>query len=967
MEVTRIMKKYLSCILALCFAMSGVVSTYAEVREYQNIERQEVYSFSENFNGYAEAEFTGSGTSMNQNWRTSATGENEEELNTMTRKFDGSTLKVAKNAGDVTQKYTTMRQTRFPAVVFKGERTNLTKDQLIKVSAQKDSVSDMWGIRFYVHSGVDNTLNYYTLYFGGMHTYATSGGYLTYGLYKSTDGVVSTLKEKVRTVNEADDVNGYMGCGKANLTISIVDGLITWNLDYVHGETTYRYTDSYQDTVMFDAAGKDTTVHLYAGGGSAGYVAFDDFSIASNIPYITASEPENVIYYDVADGKEKNDGIIDLGQDVRIRKILYSGETSNENVLVSKDGETWYLFTDLSKFTDGKFLNNITNDYFRYVYAGSAANNLTVLTDISALKGVYTDKDIRVYPRVGGQDYFSESNNILTTDNDQVVKINGNYISSAGIGSANVTASAEGKSVSVAVTYTNGTYSYEDSFDNCGTVTKVGSNVQFDDEWRSKTVAEGKMGYNDAATFGYNNNRLFVQARGLMDGDSFSRYPRWAETVPAVVFNADHSELEQNQVIKAKILKTSGTETAGIRFMVHDNGNSYYALLFPGMYALGGLTDKDGYASSWELIKCEGGQYTMLAKHERASGASADTEDGYLSFGTGDLTIEYVDGKISWKMPVYKNSTKLYEWSCEYQDDSPYLLSGNDSTVWLMSGLYSGNDTTRGVYYDDVEISSYVPYITSNEPDAVVYMDMVENKNNADGIYTLDKETNIRRIVAGEVTGTLKVFGSTDGQKWYSICNFEEDGEFLNNIYADKFGYIKTEGKGEIRLLSEIPDNKIRLMPEESMTVYLYINGTLSEATIQEGTGCVAVEGSKITGKSAIKNDKLTINCGTENQVLYVTVPLIDAMHEVIPKNSGAEISLTANEISDVSAKIVVLFFNSDHSMSSMESYNAEFDDGVETIYVEDFYNKGDYAKILVWKDEDSTIPYTKAIKINLN
>lgn len=963
------MKKYLSCVLIICIISTFAISVCANTINYNEFEKAQVYVFSDNFDDYDSAEFSGSNVNMSESWRTSNNTESDESVSSIKRKFSDGALKIGTMIGDPTKKYTTIRQGGFPAVVLQNDRQGLASDQIIKVTAKKQHNSDMWGVRFLVHNGASGKLNYYTLYFGGQYTYAVGGdySYLTYGLYKCSDGTVTTLKERGQSENKANSVNGYMGTGTAELTISIVDGLITWNLDYNDGDVSYSYNDSYQDANAFKPDGSDTTVHLYAGGGNSDrYVTFDNFSIASDVPYITSGEPENVIYTDAATGKEKNNGIIDIGYDVRIRKLLYDGDASDENVLVSKDGTTWYRLTKLSDFVNGKFLNNVTGDSFRYIYTGAASGKLTVLTDAKTLKSMYNADKIRLYPRMDGKDCFSENDSVLSTSNSQLIMIDGNYISPLGIGTADIGLTGKDDTY-LTVTYTNGIYSYKDSFDNCGTERKTGANVQFDAAWRSKNVTEGKMGYNDAATFGYVNDRLFVQSRGMMDGNSSARYPRWAETVPAVVFNAEHGQLSGNQVIKTKITKESGTETAGVRFMVHDNGNSYYALLFPGMYALGGLTDKDNYRSSWELIKCDRGQYTLLDKLERKT-ETRDVEGGYLGWATGELSIEYVDGKISWRMPVYNGTDELYEWSSEFKDKTPYTLVGNNSTVWLMAGLYSGDNAARGVYYDDIEISSYMPYITTDEPAAVVYRNIIENKTDTDNIYQLDKPESIRRIVAENITEPMTVSVSPDGAKWYNMCTFKSNGEFLNNIYADKFAYIKAEGSGTISVLSEIEDNRVGLLPDESIKIYPYINSVFTEPDrIVENTGCVEVDGTVITGKSAIKNDVLTIVCGGSEQILYATVPLITVQCDVALEGANAEVSLFAKELAGVKSKVVMAFFNSDHSMNLMESYNALFENGTEKINVENFRQKGDYVKIFVWTDENSSIPYTKAVKFDIN
>lgn len=939
-----------------------------------NVVRSE---YRDDFSGYREATYTGLNTNMQGNWRTA----NENELNstyaTVPVGFGNGHLNVYTNTNTVDLKYTTVNATKFPTAVLTATCSELPASQRISMKVKKTHGSDMWGVRFYVHNGSSTALNYYTLFFGGMYTRgfdttnSADSGYLTWGLYKSTNGTITTLKEKTRSaIGSENHVDGYMGDGIATLNIEILGNKITWNLSYDKSGTTYTYSDAYVDEHMFQIDGANTTVHLYAAGSnnSSRYVYFDDFVLEPYVPYITSGEPDDVIYYDVSEGKQKNsDGVIDLGNDVVIRKLLYNGGSENGEILISKDNQTWNALTNINEFADGKFVNCITDDSYRYISMGEADGNLTVLTDISELEGVYTDDATKLYPRIGGIDYFSDNDNVFTTDDEALVKINGSHITPGGVGTANVIASVGERAISIPVTYSNGIYSYYDSFDNSGTTTFAGQNVQFDKAWRSKTESEGKMGYNNDAAIGYNSNRIFVQARGIKDGDSYSRYPRWADTVPAAVFNADHKELTQNQIIKTKITKTSGTESSGVKFMVHNNGNSYYLLLFPGMYGLGGLTDKDSNYSSWELLKCDGGQYTMLARSER-NGNNADTETGYLSWATGDLTITYVDGKITWSMPVYNGSTKLYEWSGEYQDAEPYTLSGNDVTVWLISGLYSGDNPSRGTYFDDVKIASYVPYVTADEPKAVLYQDLLEHKNLANGICELDEATHIRRVIAKNVSDSLTVFASNDNDKWYKLCVFDADGEYLNDAYAEAFKYIKTVGNGEISVLSEITDSGMQVKLGETSNVYPYVSGALyAEPIISEETGCIQINGCEITGKSAIKNDIVTVDCGTIQQEMKVTVPLVGASYELAQQGDDAMITVTAEELTGINSEILVTFYQADHSLGNIVSFAGNFDDGTETITIEDFYAKGTSAKLMIWNDSINAAPYTKVIDLNMS
>ena len=105
-------------------------------------------------------------------------------------------------------------------------------NQVITVDASKTHNSDMYGIRFMLYDGDNGTENYYTLLIGGLYTYAVERDYLTYGLYKNVNGNVTALKEKIRKNNNADDIDGYIGTGVSKITVSYLDGKISWSISY---------------------------------------------------------------------------------------------------------------------------------------------------------------------------------------------------------------------------------------------------------------------------------------------------------------------------------------------------------------------------------------------------------------------------------------------------------------------------------------------------------------------------------------------------------------------------------------------------------------------------------------------------------------------------------------------------------------------------------------------------------------
>ena len=946
------MKKVLIGMLILCILGS---TCYAS--GYSELPRPDINSFSDDFNSYGDVSAAGYSSQINSNWAKESEKTQEPSSGSAAAGTDGKCLFLSTNTSSAAIKYTTSNYKYFSAVRL-VKTPDVLCNQVITVDASKTHNSDMYGIRFMLYDGDNGTENYYTLLIGGLYTYAVERDYLTYGLYKNVNGNVTALKEKIRKNNNADDIDGYIGTGVSKITVSYLDGKISWSISYENGGTKYVYNDTYTDSMPFETDKKPSVGFCVAGSDDPNRrVSFDNLNIKSNIPYITSEEPDNVLYKNLLDDGVVSNDKIDFGKPEKIRKIIYNGTKTEGEILVSDNQVDWYKLADLSEFSNGLFLNNKSDAGFRYVKAPGIIDDIAVLSEIDKIEVIYTDNEFQLYPRVGGKDFFDKTDGVIKSADDSIAYVNGNLLAPCGIGETVITVTDSENSFEVPFKSENGIYSYNDGFDGFGTYLFTGSNKQFNTAWRSKNSEEGKMGYNNDVQFGFKNDKIFVQARGACDGDSYSRYPRWADTVPSVVFNAEHSGLTENQIIKTDISKVSGTETAGVRFKVHDGGNSYYALLFPGMYGLAGLTDKNTWAnSSWELIKCDGGQYTMLDYKERTEGA--DSENGFLSFGEGKLVIEYIDGKINWKMDVYSGNTYLYSWGSTVTDEKCFETGSGNSTVWLMSGLYSGDDTGRGCYFDNISIASYVPFITANEPEFIIYRNVLEDVVSEGTVYKINGRT-VRRIAASDVAEPTSVYVSKDNKIWYKMHTFTVNGDWLNNLYADKFNFIKVIGGGKIELLCEIEDAGIELILGETAKIYPYKNGSAAEFVMNEKANCVSVSKNSIKGTSAVRNDIIEVVCGENKEDVKVTVKLINPDIKISKSGDDYCLAVTSDQLKETESCVILVYFNPDHSVDRIYSYPSNFSDGTEKITLPQRVSTNGYMKVLVWNNADEAVAYT--------
>ena len=509
----------------------------------------------------------------------------------------------------------------------------------------------------------------------------------------------------------------------------------------------------------------------------------------------------------------------------------------------------------------------------------------------------------------------------------------------------------------------SGLFKYTENFDGFSDKLIYGSEKLLSDNWRTKYSFEGKMGYNDDAIVGYKGKKLFVQSRGLMDGDNEAQYSKWASTVPALVWQANNDEITDNQIIKMKISKEHGSETAGVRFLVHNGGQNYYALIFPGMYGYGGIDDTDATKESWQLVKSVDGVLTQVdcLKRVLPSDINGDTVDTFLRKGLADVTISYIDGKITWNADVSLNGNEIFSWEGYYVDSSPFNIKGKDTTIWLMSGLYSGTDTTRGVYFDDIEISAYDVYLNNNEPNEVLYKDEIYGLSSTNGEYILKSPTYIRRLVAEGVSGEFKIYASIDGNEWDLLKTFDSDGNWLNNKYSKKYNFVLTNGIGSLKVLGEIDKYGLLLPAMTSVKLYPYINGDEVDITeIVSDTNAVTVSDDTISTNYLVKDANVEVYVGNTKFEFPIHVGYCNVSIDYTNINGEGMIQLTSPWLQNKTTSIMLMYYTQDDKLEKIESHYGIFsNDGVCEIYIEDNNEVGSYIKCLVLNNLVSRVPYT--------
>lgn len=298
-----------------------------------------------------------------------------------------------------------------------------------------------------------------------------------------------------------------------------------------------------------------------------------------------------------------------------------------------------------------------------------------------------------------------------------------------------------------------------------------GHDVSVNGDWRTKTVAEGKMGFDDNGWVKCAGGRLYLGAVRAGEYHDFTYrysaggdYDNGVNRMSALVFKGDRTNMTAAQRIKLSAFKNDNNGISwGVRFMVHNDGENYYAIVFGGnaTYNEGG-----GKTVAYYVYKVKNNTtYTPLkmvfaedvGNKQINTGSWANFE---LLYRNGNISFTCIQGDT-----VFEDSVT--------DTDSPYVLSGDNQTIWLTCTGAKDTYEARHVAFTDISISNY---------------DVVNDFVDGELKYDLSKYTDGNKTIA---TAILK--GYKDGLDEKDI-NYkinvpkyvEKDGvQYLVNRVAD--------------------------------------------------------------------------------------------------------------------------------------------------------------------------------------
>ena len=311
----------------------------------------------------------------------------------------------------------------------------------------------------------------------------------------------------------------------------------------------------------------------------------------------------------------------------------------------------------------------------------------------------------------------------------------------------------------------------------------MGHNVSVGDNWRTKTETEGKMGFDDNGWVKCADGRLYLGAVRAGAYETFHyRYNAGADfdnghnMMSALVFNGDRTNMTAAQRIKLSALKNDNDGISwGIRFMVHNDGKNYYAIVFGGNDT---YNDTKTGVVAYYVYKVENNTiYTPLKMV-----LTSDVDGKQITAGLpwANFELLYNNGNISFTCTqgdtVFKDSVT--------DTNNPYVLSRNDQTIWLTCTGAKETYEARHVAFKDISISNY---------------DVVNDFVDGELKYDLAKYTDGSKTIA---TATLKGYKDGPVNATVNVPKYvEKDGvQYLVNRVADN-AFNKDNGSQNVEFV----------------------------------------------------------------------------------------------------------------------------------------------------------------------
>mgnify|MGYP004575000705 CR=1 FL=1 len=283
---------------------------------------------------------------------------------------------------------------------------------------------------------------------------------------------------------------------------------------------------------------------------------------------------------------------------------------------------------------------------------------------------------------------------------------------------------------------------------------------------------------------------------------------------PYLQLNAAPSdgEIYSLKSFKTRMMAAAASDTApsgdysqranmGIRFMVSDDGNSYYEIAL----ASNNQTEFPGAPTKTDVISAVS-PYFRIVKDGQTTVARSPRGTWNMRAGYPvDLEVNINGSVISWTFKYGNHYGQALEWSSSYDDAA--MTESTAVPLALFNRCVRAGGQPNGTWAVFGSLSAEFEEI--KEPENIVYLVAADGKKtDENGIITLREKLPVSKICAPSLhETTIEIALSEDGTNFINkTAEFDRNGCWLNND-DNKYRYVKfDDAQEDITVLSSAVD-----------------------------------------------------------------------------------------------------------------------------------------------------------------
>ncbi len=330
-----------------------------------------------------------------------------------------------------------------------------------------------------------------------------------------------------------------------------------------------------------------------------------------------------------------------------------------------------------------------------------------------------------------------------------------------------------------------------------------------------------------------------------------------------------------------------------------------------------------------------------------------------MGIGVASLNIEVFNGNINWNLK-YNSGDVSYEYNEQFTDTNPFDITDNDTTVHLYT---AGGDTkARVVSFDDFLLESRPDTIEYTEDTLELYYDALSGIDPIDNVYELPGNTQICRFVSNNVTDSLSVLVSNDKVNWLKVCELNDNENYLNKYYTEKYKYLKTQGSGSVNALAKFDGTAVHLMSKEQAEIFYVYNGVLDSSEVEITYDDLIRRNGRIYSlKEDCAKSTIKFSAKEHSKSITLTNDLLKLICKKTSAGIGYNVEIYADNLKTGTYLLQAVTYNKDGSLGKITLIPFEYSNGA-VVNIKNNNYVGEYVKVRI--TDTKFLPYTDFVTL---